>query len=113
VFLRYSSSYSVYFSFFTFFTFSRHIPGPGMCASHFPRFSVFSPYSSSYRVYFSFCMFFHSISPYSRSYHMRFSFSSFVNFLAIIQVLQYVCLMFHVVQFSCHIPGPTVYISNF
>ena len=58
----YSRSDSVCFSFFTFFSvsrhipgptceflvflvcqFSHHIPGPTVCASYFPRFSVFSP----------------------------------------------------------------------
>jgi hypothetical protein len=39
-------------------------------------------------------------------YHVRFSFSSFVIFLAIFQVLQCVCFILHVFQFSLHIPGP-------
>jgi hypothetical protein len=29
------------------FQFSRHIPGPTVCVSHFPRFLTFSPYSRS------------------------------------------------------------------
>ena len=95
-----------------FFSVSRHIPAPTVCVSHFARFSVFSPHS--------------------RSYHVSFSFSSFVRFLAIFQVQQCVCLIFHVFdflalfqvlscalfifhifQFSGHIPGPTVCVSHF
>jgi hypothetical protein len=36
----------------------------------------------------------------------------FLSFLPIIQVLQYVCLIFHVFQFSRHDPGRTVCISH-
>ena len=102
----------MHFSFSKFFSVSRHIPAPTVCVSHFARFSVFSPHS--------------------RSYHVSFSFSSFVRFLAIFQVQQCVCLIFHVFdflalfqvlscalfifhifQFSGHIPGPTVCVSHF
>ena len=41
-FLPYSRSYSVRFSFYTlFFRFSRNIPDPKVCVSHYSRFSVF------------------------------------------------------------------------
>ena len=54
-----------------------------------------------------------SFSPYSRSYSVHFSFSTFSVFLAIFQVIQCLCIIIHVFQFSCHIPGPTVLISHF
>jgi hypothetical protein len=122
----------MHFSFFMFFSVLRHIPGPTVCVSNFPRFSVFSPYSRSYSVHFSYSMSFsvschipgptvfvyHSphfsvFSPYSSSYNVHFSFSTFSVFVAIFQVLQCVCFIFHFFQFSRHIPAPTVCISHF
>jgi hypothetical protein len=81
------------FTFSMIFSVSCHIPGPTVFVYHSPHFSVFSPYSSSYNVHFSF--------------------STFSVFVTILQVLQCMCLIFHVFQFSLHIPGPTVCISHF
>ena len=110
-----------------FLTVSRHIPGPTVCFSHIPRFSVFSPYSRSYSVFFSVWKFFsvsHHIpghtffksifprysvfSPHSRSYSVCVSFSKFFSFLAIIQVLQCVFFIFSFYTIFYHIPGPTL-----
>ena len=44
---------------------------------------------------------------------MHFSFLPFSLFFAIFQVLQCVCLIFHVFQFSHHTAGPTLGISHF
>jgi hypothetical protein len=78
---------------FHIFQFSRHISGPTVSISHFSFFSCFSTYS--------------------RSYQVSFSFSYSHIFLAIFHVLQCLCLIFHIFQFSRHIPGPIVCISNF
>ena len=40
-------------------------------------------------------------------------FSTFFSFLAIFQVLQCMCLIFHVFQYSCHNPGPTIWVCHF
>ena len=101
-----------------------------MFVSHFPRFSVLSPKSRSYILYFSYLTFFtvsryiprpnrlvfflhvfQCFSPYFMYYHVSFSFSSFVSFLAKFQVLECVCNIFHVFQFSHHNPGPTMCVS--
>ena len=75
------------------FQFSRHIPGPTVCLSHFSRFAVilsFFKWSSGF-----------------------FSFSMIFSFLAIFHVLKCVFLIFRDFQFSRHIPGPSVCISHF
>jgi hypothetical protein len=51
--------------------------------------------------------------PYFMSYHVSFSFSAFVSFLAIFQVLQCVCHIFHIFQFSHHNLDPKVCVSHF
>ena len=104
----------MYFSFFTFFSVSSHILGPTVCVSHFERFSlflaIFQVLPSEFLIFLLCkCFFF---SPYSRSYSVFDSFFMFLSFLPIIQVLQCVCLIFHVFQFSRHDPGPTVCISH-
>jgi hypothetical protein len=125
-------SNSVFLSFSTFFLFSRYIPNPRLCISHFPNFSVFLTIFQVLQCLFLILPIFQCFSPYSRSYHVSFSFSLFVSFLAIFQVLM--CFfyfprflsflvifqvlecafpIFHVFQFSCHIPGPTVSVSHF
>jgi len=71
------------FSLFTLFSVSRHIPGPTVCAFHFPCFSV---------------VFFFFFLPYSRSYSVRFSFSTFFSSLAIFQVLCCAFLIFHLLH---------------
>ena len=92
-FFAHSRFYNVHFSFFKFFSVSRLTPGPTVFVSHFPRFSVFSQLSRLYSVYFSFF--------------------TFLLFLAIFQVLQCMCHIFLLCQFSRHIPGPTVCVSHF
>jgi hypothetical protein len=72
---------------------SRHIPGPTVCVSVFPHFSVFSIQS--------------------RSYSVCFSFSTFSVFLAICDVLSCEFLIFYLFQFYRHLPGPTVCIYHF
>jgi hypothetical protein len=98
----------------------------------FPVFQCFLPYSRSYSVsvtfstFFSFlaiiqvlqCVFlifhvFHCFSPYSRSYTVFFSFCMFLVFLAIFTVLTCEFHIFLVFQFSCYIPGQTVFVSHF
>ena len=122
----------MHFSFSKFFSVSRHIPVPTVCISHFTRFFSVSRHIPAPTVCVSHFARFSVFSPHSRSYHVSFSFSSFVRFLAIFQVQQCVCLIFHVFdflalfqvlscalfifhifQFSGHIPGPTVCVSHF
>ena len=130
------------FLIFYVFQFSQHIPGPRVCIAHFSRFSVFlticqvihdcvlffsflaiiqvlqwsflivhifqcfSPYSSSYSVCVSFSTFF------SFSFFL-FLFFCFVLFLPFCRSYSVPFTLFHVFQFSCHIPAPTVCISHF
>ena len=99
----YISNFSLFFAIFqviqcvslifNFFQFCRHFPGPTVCMSHIPRFSGFKPYSRSWSVHFSLCTFF-TVS-------------------RIFQLLQCVCLLFHVFQFSRHIPGAPLCVSHF
>ena len=107
----YSRSNSVYFSFFTFSIFLAilhvlqfafhiyhvlqcllHISGPKVCVSHFRRVSVSC----------------HTPGPTVCISH----FSCFSVFLAILQAIQYLCLIFQAFQFSCHNTGPTLCISH-
>ena len=71
------------------------VTGVQTCALpiYFPWFSVFSQYSRSYSVHFSFFTFF----------------SDFVIF----QVINWMFIILHDFQFSCHLPCPTVHISKF
>jgi hypothetical protein len=68
------------FLIFRDFQFSRHIPGPTVCISHFSRFPV--------------------ISSFFKSSRGRFSFSMIFNFLAIFHVLQRTFQIFDLFQFS-------------
>ena len=67
-------------------------------------FHCFLPYSRSYPLSFSFSYFVNVFlfSPYSRSYSVCVPFSTFFSFLAIIQVLHCVFLIFHI--FECFLP---------
>ena len=103
---------SAHLSFFTFFSVSRHISCPNMWVSHFPHLSVFSPYSRCCSVCFSFSTFFTFIA-ILQVLKCAFPIFHFFECFAIFQVTQYLSLIFHVFQFSCHILGPTVCISNF
>ena len=112
---------------FHVFQFSLHYLGPTVCFYHFSSFPVFltafhilqcvflifhdiqffSPYSRSSRVHFSFSTFF-SFSRHIPG-HARFvsNFPRFSVFFAIFHIRQCVFLIFHDIQFSHHIPGPT------
>jgi len=98
--------------------FSNCIPGPTVCISHFPRFSVFLAYSRSYSVHFSFSTFsiflqysrsysvhsylfhvFQCFLPYFMSYSGCLSFSMFFRFLSILQVLECAFLIFSFAAF--------------
>ena len=92
--------------------FSCHNTGPTLCISHFYVSHCFSPYSRSYNVHFSFSPFL-SVSCQFRLNSVVVSFPTFFSFLAIFQVLQCSCLIFHAIQFSCHNSGPRVFISHF
>jgi len=81
------------FLIFSLFSVPSHISHTTVCVSHFPLFWVFLPWS--------------------RSYSVHFSFSPFSVFLALFHLLQCVFLIFYDFLFSCHIPDPTVCISNF
>ena len=97
---------------FIFCQFSRHIPGPTVCVSHFPGFLTFLAICQVLEFTFIIFHVFLCFSPYSRSYHVSFSISSFVSFLTILQVLR--CVSFSTFPpFSSHIPGPTMWISHF
>ena len=82
-------------SFFIFHVFQCFSPYSisSLCVSHFARFSVF----------------YHILGPTVCISH----FPHFSGFLAIILVLQWVCLIFNVAQFSRHISGPPVCVSQF
>ena len=98
------------FIIFRDFQFSRHIPGPTVCISHFSSFSVISSFSSrqvdvthfhdfqfsclqwtflNFPPFAVFLAIFHVLKCY-------FSFSVIFSFLAIFQVLQCAFLIFHV-----------------
>ena len=102
-----------FFSFFMFLSVSLHIPGPTVCISHFPRFSVFL---LTFQVIQCLCLIF---NVFQFSFHIPgttvciFHFPRFSVFLPILQVLKCTFLIFHVFQFSLQNPGPTVCLSNF
>ena len=82
--------------------FSRHIPGPTVCISHFPRFWLFLASFTSYSLCFTFSTFF-SVSGHIPGPTLCIShFFSFSSFIAILQVLQSGFLVFHV--FECSSP---------
>ena len=82
------------FLIFRDFQFSRHIPGPSECISHFPRFLV--------------------ISSFFKSSSGCFSFSMIFSFLAIFHVLQWTFQNIpHFLSFPRHISRPKVCISHF
>ena len=123
----------MHFSFSTIFSFSRHIPRPAVCISHFPRFVSFFPIFQflqyAFLIYHDFHVSGHIPGPTVCICHC----SRFTVFLNIFQVVQCVFLIFHLFQFSHyiiinkvsislfpkffsvsrHIPCPTVCISHF
>jgi len=112
-FLPYFMSYNVIFFIFFVCQFSRHIPGPTVCVSHIPPFSVFSPQSRSYSVFFSFSKFFSFLAIFQLLLCTVLIFHVFSVFLAIFLVLPGVFHIFLLCQFSCHMSVPTVCISHF
>ena len=131
------------FLIFYVFQFSQHIPGPRVCIAHFSRFSVFLTICQVIHdcvLFFSFLAIiqvlqwsflivhiFQCFSPYSSSYSVCVSFSTFFSFSFFLFLFLFLfCFvlpfcrsysvpftLFHVFQFSCHIPAPTVCISHF
>ena len=130
------------FLIFYVFQFFQHIPGPRVCIAHFSRFSVFLTICQVIHdcvLFFSFLAIiqvlqwsflivhiFQCFSPYSSSYSVCVSFSTFFSFFFLFLFLFLFCFvlpfcrsysvpftLFHVFQFSCHIPAPTVCISHF
>ena len=83
----------MYFLIFLICQFSRHIPGPTVCVSPFPCFSVFLPYSGSNTVCFHFPHF-------NVSRHIPGS----------TLCVSHICFVLQVYR---HIPGPTVCNSHF
>ena len=110
-FLPYSCSYSVCVSFSTFFSFVPIIQVPQCSFLIFHVFQCFSTNSRYYCVIFSFFfqVYRHIPGPTVCSSH----FPPFSVFLAIFQVIQCLCLIFHDFQFSRHIPGLPVCYSHF
>ena len=89
------SPYSRYYHDFLIFLpyqFSRHIKGPTVCVSHFPHFFRFLAIFQVLQWAFLIFQVFQCFSAYSMS--------------------MFLCIIFHVFQFSCHKAGTTVYISN-
>ena len=133
----YSRSHTEHFSFSIFFTvFLLHISLYSVCVSFSTFFRVFFLFFCDFHFTFYTFSRFSFFLPYSRSYSVHFSFSTFLSgffFFAIFQVLecpfliirdfsvfldkfqitQCLCLIFHVFQFSWHIPGPTVCVFHF
>ena len=131
------------FLIFYVFQFFQHIPGPRVCIAHFSRFSVFLTICQVIHdcvLFFSFLAIiqvlqwsflivhiFQCFSPYSSSYSVCVSFSTFFSFSFFLFLFLFLfCFvlpfcrsysvpftLFHVFQFSCHIPAPTVCISHF
>ena len=89
------------------FQFSRNIPCPAVCISHFSHFSIFLAIFHLLQYVFLIFHVFQCVLPYSTSYSVHFSLR-FSVFLAIFQVLPSDFLIFLAVKFSCHIPGPKV-----
>ncbi|SFW06984.1 Uncharacterised protein [Chlamydia abortus] len=101
------------FLIFRDFQFSRHIPGPSVCISHFSRFLVISSFFKSSSGCFSFSMIFSFLAIFHVLQWTFLNFPPFSVFLAIFHVLKCVFLIFRDFQFSRHIPGPSVCISHF
>jgi hypothetical protein len=128
----YSITYIVHFSFSMFWSvsrlipgqtlfilifhichFSRHIPVPTLCVSHFPCFSVFLAILQvlSCEFLFSFIFQFYHLIPGPAVYISQFS--PFSVFLTIFPVLHFVRIIFLVFQFFRQIPGHTMCIYHF
>ena len=110
---RHISRPTVYVSHLPHFQFSCHIPGPTVCSSHFSRFSVISSFFNYSSGCFSFSMLFSFLAIFHVLQWTFLNFPRFSVFLTIFHVLKCVLLIFRDFQFSRHIPGPTVGISQF
>ena len=101
------------FLIFRDFQFSRHIPGPSVCISHFSRFLVILLFFKSSSGCFSFSMIFSFLAIFHVLQWTFLNFPPFSVFLAIFHVLKNVFLIFCDFQFSRHIPGPKLYNYHF
>ena len=101
------------FFIFHVFQFSHHIPGPTVCISHFPHFSMCLAIFQVLQCMLLILHVFQCFLPYSRSYSVHFSFFTFLSDFVIFQVVNWMFLFFHDFQFSCHILSHTVDISKF
>ena len=95
------------------FQFSRHIPGPTICISHFSSFSVISSFFKSSSEFFAFSMIFSSLAIFHLLQWTFLNYPPFSVFLVIFHILMCVFLIFRDFQFSRHIPGPKFCISHF
>ena len=128
----YFTSYSVCFLFCTFFIVShqvlcptmpvslfpclsvfRHDPGPTVCVSHFPRFSVFLAIIQVLQFVFLILHVFQFFRCIPCPTMCISHFAAVSVFLAIFQVIQCLCLFLHIFHFFRHTPGPTVCINPF
>ena len=101
------------FLIFCDFQFSRHIPDPTVCISHFSHFSVILSFFKASSGCFSFSMIFSFLAIFQFLQWTFLNIPPFSVFLAIFHVLKCVFLIFRDFQFSRHIPGPSVCISHF
>jgi hypothetical protein len=111
LFSPYSRSYNVSFSFSLLVSFIAIFQVLQWAFLIFHDFQCFLPYSRSYSACVSFSMFFSFLN---KIQVLQFVFlnSRFLLFLSIFQVIQCLCLIFHVFQFSFHYTVPTVCISH-
>ena len=106
----------IQYSFLIFHIFQCFLPysrSSSVCVSYFSRFSSFLHYSKSYSVHFSFSMFCSVSCPIPDPKVSISHFPPFSVFLAIFQVIQCLCLIFHIFHFFRHTPGPTMCINPF
>jgi hypothetical protein len=116
--ISHSLSFSVFFTIFqaiqclciifhVFFSFLATIQVLQCLFLIFIVFPCFLPYFMSYHVTFSFssCVSFIAIFQFLQCVY---NFTCFSVLLAIFRVIQCLCLIFHVCQFSCQNPGPIV-----
>jgi len=106
----YSRSNSFFSLIFQIFHFSRHIPGPRVFISHFPRFQYFPPYSRSKSVCVKFSTFFSFLVIFQ---FPQCGFHIFTFFNVFCHISQFVFLLFHYFQYSRHTLGHIVCISHF
>jgi hypothetical protein len=101
------------FLIFRDFQFSRHIPVPTVCISHFSLLAVISSFFNWSSGCFSFSMIFSFLAIFHVLQWTFLNYPTFSFFLALLHVLKYVVFIFRDLQFSRHIPVPTVCICHF